>query len=277
MRSELALLVLALTGCGEGAPGPGFEPTLVTLHAQLSNPPGLEVPAGARVALVWRRADAQVGGSWLPSFGVAEELELEPRFPNRLEVAVHHRPPLDALTAGLGGQATAVGTLLVYADGNGNQRLDLEGPQASSEDRVLGLPLELTLLYAESTAYAPIARERRGFHWAKNAALDPLSGQGPDRPLELIDAGAVVELPLSGSPQLQVHLCLGLQARPPECQQGCAEVWVAEDAALSCAADGRSFTARRCMPQGSLCASACETREVLWPDGTARPRGWPCR
>lgn len=279
MRSEPVMLALLLAACGTGAPDPGFDPPLVTLQANVINPKGLQVKQ-ARVALVWRQATVLVTESWMPGLGVAQEVALEPGFPSAVRLELRHRPPLGALGPSGFGQRAAVGTLLVYVDGNHNQTLDLLPIGAlSSDDRILGAPAELSLLYAETSDGAPIPRERAGFHWAKNAAPDLLTGESPDATLELLPLDTEVTIALDERPQLSVHLCRGLDgsnAPLPTCESGCPKVEVPPDGRLHCAADGRSVVIERCPPEGSLCSAACTRHTVKWPVNTPRPDGWPC-
>ncbi len=286
MRSERGPLLLAvalavaLAACGTGAPDPSYDPPLLTLRGVLTNDGRLPV-GDAKVALVWRRPTS----SLLLTEGVAQQVPLRAEFPFRFELALHQLPPAEVMTEGWEGSG-AVGTLLVYEDLNGNGALDLlpEGAlESQAQDRVLGTPEQLSLLYTERAA------PPRGFQLVRSVP-QPQPQPGPEPPLQLPPERSVepldteIPIPLTGEPQLAVNLCRGFAAEDGSQSSGvvcgggpCPSYEVPPGATVSCTEEGRAFTWSQCPPEGTLCArNGCRSGEGVWPQGSPRPTGWPC-
>lgn len=137
---------LALVGCGGNLAGPDYQaPPLATLKGQITNAQGLSTTQPVRAALVWRTAAAQANGGFL----LAQDVAVSASFPSSFSLALSALPPAAALEP-RGASSVAQGVLLVYADSNGNQTLDL--PTRTDQawpDLILGAEESLTITYVE--------------------------------------------------------------------------------------------------------------------------------
>lgn len=137
---------LALAGCGGNLAGPDYQaPPLATLKGQITNAQGLTTTQSVRAALVWRTPTAQATGGFL----LAQDVAVSASFPSSFTLALSALPPAAALES-RGTSSVAQGVLLVYADGNNNQTLDL--PTRTDQawpDLILGAEESLTITYVE--------------------------------------------------------------------------------------------------------------------------------
>jgi hypothetical protein len=278
MRSELpAVALLFAAACGTGAPSPQYESALLTLHGVVT---GTSPGRDAQVGLVWRHpADGRLlRGATVP-------LSLRSPLPVRFALDITAPPPPEAMTSPASGVHAAIGALVITVDLETEQLLDLSTVKPNV-DRVLGTPIDLSLLYVETD---DANAKERGFHLLRQASrgtgtYDPWLAQGvaQDAP-ELLPADTELTVPLSTDPQLTTAVCLGLAASvtpaPPAdpCPGGVCPGYDLAGAAVDCASDGRSFTATVCPGPGTLCErNGCAPRSGTWPIDSPRPMGWPC-
>ena len=193
----------------------------------------------------------------------------------------------------------AVAGFVVYVDANGNGRLDLDGPEPSSSDRILGGNDELLLTFLKDGGaldYEKL-RDRSGILPARGYNL--AWGQGRWLPLDL------VELKLSEGERLPPSVCTstGGIAEPPSVvtfDAGAAPTdptvgrYPPPDAPnLHCAPDGRSFQylpPSDCTPPEPPRSGLCTPEAWDLPlvgcsgggygealaAGEPPPPGWPC-
>jgi hypothetical protein len=157
--AEATALMLMLAGCGELADQDSKPPVLATLHGTLRLAPSEDVPRdNLRVALIWRlptyeesniTCDGLESRPYIPAtsassgfeerlfFGdVQQAVEITPKFPSAFELELAEPPPLEALYDHSGGKL-ADGVLVVYRDGNGNNKLDSRADTSPSPDELL--------------------------------------------------------------------------------------------------------------------------------------------
>jgi hypothetical protein len=278
----LACAVLFAAACGTGSPTPEYDPPLLTLHGAIT---GQTRVSEASVALVWRRG---TDGGLLP-WSSTLPLHLVAGAATHFELEVTSVPPSEAMASLSPQVRAAVGTLLIYADDNGDHALDLYSADtklSETTDRVLGALVGQSIVYVE----APDTRTpARGFHLYQPVAVnavgqDWLGTTGAPSP-QLLSASTELTVALSDEPQLPAPMCLGLTAGSAELPQGappcdgnCPSYDLAPGSVVSCAADGHSFTSSMCPAPGSLCAvNGCIYRSGIWPQGSPEPTGWPCQ
>lgn len=202
----------------------------------------------------------------------------------------------------------AIAGFVVYADANGNGKLDLEGQYASSPDQILGGNKELALIYLKGGGSLDYEKMRDKASILPTAGFNLAWTEG--RWLPLSD----VELKLSSSAKLPGPVCSSYaygsssnvgfsDATPDEApSSGGGSGSVADasvgtrsdaggliDPSIICAPDGRSYTypGGGCEPSApppvGLCASDSYTETAcagsyggqLLP-GQPVPPGWPC-
>lgn len=167
---------MVLGGCGSLTGDPHASPVFATLTGQITNPEALPTPGAIRVAVVWR-SEPTIGRSPLNApgnYSVAEDVAVQPIFPASFRIDFNGPPPEAAMntapppepatpTNGCSGNLCpgvppgpyygyAFGALVVYADQNGNGKLDLVPENATSYvDRILGVNPDMNILYTEGT------------------------------------------------------------------------------------------------------------------------------
>jgi len=237
MRLGLVAALLALWGCGDPIASGSFRPAYVTISGRMTS--DTLSAANLYVALLWQ-SDHGAGVSYMAQ-QVAVRSDIE-QLVFQLDVtelppaaAIHALPPADAFLGIDGGMRWAVGTLIVYADDNGNGQLDLvDSAGERSPDRILaatdgfGDNADLRLFYLadgkpadplwtgefpvapgfslarEPRACDPAPGECGGFdgdsHWTDSCEPLPLEG-------ETLPSGTFVQLKLVASDDLQRYAC----------------------------------------------------------------------
>jgi hypothetical protein len=232
MRRLTGLLSLLLAAaCGTPVdPTYAGEP-LVTLRGQASLSQVDRPDGPVRLTLAWYPGvvDDSAPPPSAPASILTEDVPFQATFPADFSLPLHQPPPRRALVA-VGGQVrgrAAMGFLLAYRDGNGNQRLDTlpasgGGP---TRDSVVGASWggadSYVLLYVEE-AQDPATGLRRGFNLLH---ITP-SGGGVvplDTPVPLaLSAGSaqldllVCEVAWDGLPESEPPCGLSLEPPPPE-------------------------------------------------------------
>jgi hypothetical protein len=307
MRSPLKfLLPFCFAACGTAA-GPDYTKTLVTLNGTITSSAAAP-SAPVRVALVWELANPQPGTGSLKS---AQELGVRTQFPVDFQLDVNTLPPEEAMTSIDATKASAAGidpnlryaygTLLVYADTNGDGKLDLLPLDAqSSTDEVLGVAQDLVVAYLEGTP--PPASDFMGIQLSAGFNLLQQPAEGSTGPTTCVgcaapDAGSTdapqftllplstqIPIALTAAPELARYLCeqddlfaSGGSAAAPSSGPGGAFVPPPAGAQITCSADGLSFAYQVCPQGSSLCSSTpCTTGESSVAAGSTLPAGWPC-
>lgn len=200
----------------------------------------------------------------------------------------------------------AIAGFVVYADTNGNGKLDLEGEYSSSPDQILGGNDELILAYLKDGGALDYEKLRDKSGILPTAGFNLSWSEGRWLPLN------VVELRLSAKAQLPSAVCSssGSYSTPASASGGTASVDPAPsgggtavdggtgkypmptDPGLVCSPDGTSFTyhsAASCPPppppRVGLCAGnygdssePCVSYgyDDRIPSGGPVPEGWPC-
>jgi hypothetical protein len=171
------LPLLLLSGCGSAA-GPTYAPKLGTLNGTVTSNTSVATPAEVRVALVW--STFPTGGASF-SLQMAQDVTVRAEFPAQFRLDLETLPPdaamitpdpAKAAEAGASpGSRVALGALVVYDDVDGDGRLELIAPGAStSSDRVLGVAEDFMVLYFEGQeddhpwVFEPSLRINRGYN-----------------------------------------------------------------------------------------------------------------
>jgi hypothetical protein len=138
----ISAIAAALLGCGSLDGHTGTPGALATIQGALSDPSGYMVRNEVRVAVVWRNPS---GGGYI----VSEDLPAQPVFPSSFVVKLDGPPPAAALAVVPGVDVpVAEGVVVVYADLNGNGKLDLVPSDAGAFiDRIVGANESLYLVY----------------------------------------------------------------------------------------------------------------------------------
>lgn len=352
--SSLAVTAFACGGIAD--PTRGGEGSVATVSGALT---GTAVPANARVALVYRKANANGGstavevGSDVPVVGGKFTMDLSPpsetyfagvnasREFDELDSpppplsggaapadpdtaprvgssgggkpaplpAANVRPQGDPVSGGITQPLTAaIAGFVVYADANGNGKLDLEGGYASSPDQILGGKKDLILVYFRDGGTLDYEKLRDKSGILPGAGFNLAWTEGRWFPL------SAVELQLSASPKLPRAVCSysgssssgsggssdtgepssATPGAPPSGGSGSGPVALRNrypapgSPGLNCSPDGRSYSILTACPPPppppvGLCASDYDTSypcaggygETL-ANGTAVPEGWPC-
>lgn len=231
-----ALVVLpAWAGCGQPLAKGDFRPPYVTLSGSIVASQ-LAQPADVRVALLWLNEKRNVAGSSQQAVSVSAQ------FPVRFDIGIDALPPLEVVHAFPAGSVSpsagvdpalrwAVGTLVVYVDGNSNGKLDVVGPtDAPSPDRVVAAtdgyaildlvsgrpaPLEFADLFPAAPGFSLVALpHRRDPTWGECDRFDAhghfsdLCRVQTDGSPQLLDVAATnIELTLADDALLQRYAC----------------------------------------------------------------------
>ncbi|MBN2495052.1 MAG: hypothetical protein JXR96_10710 [Deltaproteobacteria bacterium] len=194
MKSSLSIVfviaLVGLAGCN-GIADPGHGDPYLVLNGKITNEQALTTPDNLRVALLWVNEAPE--GEPYGAFKIAQETEINAEFPTFFELSVDALPPAEAmmdlgdlegeddLPPGLEGTSVALGSIIVYHDGNDNHALDLLDDQdTESIDTVLGTPEDFVIVYLEGEPFSfedegAIIRLERGFNLVEltdSAALD---------------------------------------------------------------------------------------------------------
>ena len=332
----------AMVACG-GISDPSKRGNIATVSGALT---GSNVPNNARVALVWRKGKAggvEVGadvpvvngqftmnlaapanGYFFPADSddyddIAPPLAT-PRAPDSPTATEPAEPggsapksttltPQDQVSGQIAAALdAAVAGFVVYADTNGNSKLDLEGQYASSPDTILGGNDELMLTYFRGGGTLDYEKMRDKSGIAPVAGYNLAWKEGRWLPLNL------VELKLSDKEKLPGAVCSGgwdggssgagnapsggsggvatTEDKPNTTTPTTGRYPAPNDPRLHCAPDGRSFTydpsPSDCPPPPprpvGLCANdygdialACAGMSGMGlAPGAPIPEGWPC-
>jgi hypothetical protein len=272
MKSAEAFCFLAmLSACGEGAFENNYAPPRATLQGVIDSAL-LDAPTNVRVALVWTVTDFAQGGNVY----VAQEVGIEARFPVSYELDVQALPPASAMNRVVIGttphppggstpttpsvidsasSGAAFGTIVVYEDGNANGKLDISSLEiASAEDKILGVPADMTVVYVEGDD-PPFPA---GFSLWRDLKTFPIS--------------TPITIALTDAPELPDYICQGVGFGGTAVGTASA---VPPGAIMTCSADGSSYDWKVCLPQKQLCPQECPEfghQEV----GSSYPADWPC-
>ena len=276
LRSPAAMLsaALLLTGCGQGAASPDSHPPLAQLNGVIHST-AVSTPQEVRVALVWRILSANA------ELKVASELGVHAEFPAQFTFDINELPPEAALgpinssdDKPIAGVRVAEGTLIVYEDLNGNDKLDLISSDATapSPDLVLGTPADLDIGYLEGTIPPDLVPDlaQPGFHVIQYYDDGGVVG------LRRLPISTQIAIDLTADPRLTSALCewKNPNSCPPPGTAGAPDPCIPPGAKVTCMPDG-SFTYEICSPLASLCDQACGGAGYSAP-GDPRPPGWPC-
>lgn len=279
-RSFFAAALVALAGCGELSTAVDQPTHLVTVPLSAA-----AVSAGdvrVRVALVWRTSgdthyapqdDAPIAD---PSADVPFEVRRPPP-----ESALH----APVLVASEGTPLRfAHGVLVAYADGNGNDRLDLDSARAEATegDRILAANPDVIVVWLErspSESETSILADVRGVVPLPGLNVLVLGADGPRwaRSSERVDLGNPSRV---GWPD---RMCSFLYESPiPSAGATVYDLDRTFPAAgaqgLSCTTDSRSLSFEPCFAVG-LCARsvvACTAKTRRLSASESPPTGWPC-
>jgi hypothetical protein len=306
MKTSLrfSAVALALAACG-GAPGNPYGTPVATLQGTITAA-AVSTPSELHVALVWDHITEHDG-----ELRSAQEVNVRAEFPVRFKIDILDPPPLEAMNALSPEDAQqagvdpstfrfALGSVLVYEDGNGNGKLDLLTLNATTSiDRPLGAA-KPWIIYVEG---APPADGLfgvslvPGFNLIAESTASCNTDNGVDefcRPrLESLPLTTELDIALSNDPRLAALLCQngggavsggggGAGSDPSAGGDGAGEPagpgFVPPDpgATVDCAEDNRSFVADKC-EQPTLCSDTTCVRQTgqLQP-GEPVPAGWPC-
>jgi hypothetical protein len=285
----IALVVLASSAalaCGQGSPGPSYQPPWVTLRASVNllAPGSVSVYTNARLALIWRRNQVSTGAPLIVSYEKRIDAESYASF----SFPVADLPPLDAMNALADSEhaSYAVGSVVVYVDKNSNGQFDVREDRADGLDDIVIAALERTAVtYLEGTVEDAVrAGIPQGFGMVFSADLDTVAGCGvpcdwtPRKAGKPAPLDTELVLEASKDPQLSALFCrtgawLGYNSTctDPTCPPP-------HGSEITCSADNRAFTFRFCSASALLCREACclEDRRQLQPDDEI-PVDWPCQ
>lgn len=152
------LCLVVASGCGDPLATGSYRPPYLTLSGRITAA-DVSTPPDVRIALLW-----QADHTGVQSY--AEQLvSVRAEFPVRFELGLTALPPAEVVHAVPSSTSFpdvdpalqwAVGTLVVYADGNGNGRLDVvPTSDATSPDTVLGAAEDLDVFYLVAGQPAP--------------------------------------------------------------------------------------------------------------------------
>jgi hypothetical protein len=276
----LACAVLS-AGCGNLVDGEHKGDPLVKLQGQITNSPGKTSPPALRVALVWLAPapapSGPDGGTPSPLAFVAQETEIEPEFPAAFTLSVFGLPPTAAMIPA-DASKVAVAQVVVYEDGNQNQKLDFVAQSAAAAvDRVMA-SCQHSLQYLEG---APVASPLHAE--AKGSLLQPgfnlVDGDG-----KLVPLDTLVTCALDDRPELMEVLCEGGFLRDNQQQDLGQHEWgtgpsYPKDAAVSCSEDRRTAVinwAAASFPSPCLQRTTSSRLELYLPAGITAPADWIC-
>jgi hypothetical protein len=225
----VAALVLA---CGSLA-DVDKRPPLAVVEGQLTqgNQSTATAPTNVRIALLWVTHGAK-------EFMTTQDVEATPVFPSKFRIDLTDPPPASVTIHSQDdprslppGAALAVATLIAYEDRNGNGQLDLVGnDDPAFIDHVLGANRDLTIVYLEGVAGAPLAfangsTPALGYNLLRNTVCpwltrpvdppapgEPPSTPPPDPPCDKSRDGwypmtTLYDLPISGDPIFETAMC----------------------------------------------------------------------
>jgi hypothetical protein len=151
------VLVLALAGCGDPLVGGAFAPPYFTFTAIASAPMGVTLPKNINIALLWYsdNGDGQSYATEVVTFSGEH-------FPIEWLLDVHALPPMSSIHGIVPidnldpTMRFADGTLVAYADNNGNGKLDIDPTDGTrSPDVVLAAATQLDFFYLAAGRPAP--------------------------------------------------------------------------------------------------------------------------
>jgi hypothetical protein len=150
LRPLAVASALMIAACGEPLATGGYRPAFITIKGTIASSTVTALPANVRIALLWQ--NDQTGMSYS-----AQDVAVRAEFPVGFSLdvtdvpksqVVHALRPDTAAAAGLDPEMRwALGTLVVYADDDSNQQLDIVDPGIPSHDRILGAATDLDIFY----------------------------------------------------------------------------------------------------------------------------------
>jgi hypothetical protein len=282
-RSLLPIAALAAAGCGDGAVDPDFAPPYVTFQGVITSSDA-DVPAEPRVALAWQNLDPDADAA----LKVAQELGVRTEFPVTFELDVTTLPPEEAMVTDdeLGAARFAVGTILVYADGNGNGAADLLPLDAvTSIDTVLGVPERIFILYIEGELPAEVLEQipvEPGFNLLREPIYEPSPGCTEECPppppvAEVLPLDTEIEIALTADPELARFLCAATGSSGGGGPVGCSDTTcIPEGAEVTCSDDGTWLAYQLCETPTLCSGTFCASGTVELVPGMPVPADWPC-
>jgi hypothetical protein len=274
------LAVAIFAGCGLAA-GRDYSPALFTLAGTITSS-DVPTPATVRVAVVWKHRDPQ--GNELSA---VQELSVRAEFPVGFHADLPGPPPEEAMNAGKladGGPAAlrfSTGTLLVYDDRDGDQKLDLSPlDDLPTADVILGAPDRLSIYYLEG-APSPDLPEgvQPGFNlWLEPLLVEPAPGAAaceptPAGPVQILPPGTDIQIALTATPGLTRLICDDKPATAPDA----GPLGQPTTVETRCSADNTAFVTKRCTSSEGLCSQAwCYYDCGALAPGSEPPAGWPC-
>lgn len=320
-----AMMLLIAGGCGELANQDAKAPALATPSGSVNVPTTITEPEGKlRLALIWHvpgPEDAgeecfETEGRVLPAAflenrfflgKVQQAIDLSPGFPSAFKLELTTPPPPEAIWEEEDGLHKAEGTLVVYRDGNDNDRLDPRTDMGASPDEVLSNDLQHR--YGLSSEDRNLSMRAWGYEvWYLDQPQkysDMLDLQAGFNILEYQNYGARVAteiaLELLPTAELQSQLCTNacLSETPVECPANPADLPAAPVGAVSGfaqsgkawvwenGADGFGFQAHFCIRASGMyfysydrtvaygCSERQTTRCNYGPAPEPSP-DWPC-
>jgi hypothetical protein len=303
-RTSALLFSLAAlaAGCGSLDPDTTTKPELASLTGSLVNPASLGVSGPVRIAVLWAGASG--------TLDVTEDLPVQAVFPTSFNIALDAAPPSSALEpssaieGSSGNFQVAFGTVIAYADLNGNGKLDLVGADASSYvDQIVATDEHLGVFYiAGELPMGPNVTLAGGmpvlgynlYRDCPDTSFGPASAASicPDKP-DPAASGAcgwepitsAITLTVSSDPQVDSLMCQSpggdeatgnevvVPGRPVSYPSPC-------DPKLACADDGATYTYEtNCQTtSGGICqgsSTSCEEDQYTRPSPV--PSDWPCK
>ena len=151
MKLTLALVLVAATAACDRLATGSFKPPYVTIAGQIDSSTATAMPKNVHIAILWEN-DQSAGSNY-----AVQPIDVLAQFPASFRVPITERPQaqvvntLQTTTAiGLGldpAMSWAIGTLVVFADGDGNGELTITQPGfPHSPDQVLAADLDIFYL-----------------------------------------------------------------------------------------------------------------------------------
>jgi hypothetical protein len=285
------VLLAASIGCGSLQGDTGAPGTLATMTGFLSGNGQQLAQSHPRVAVIWLQEDGAIN--------VSEDLPVEPLFPARFVVPLHHPPPSSAMFAleDLPGVQAAFGALVAYDDRNGNASLDLVGLDATTfVDAIIGGNPTLAVAYFEGPLPPPSKGGDKGIPPGYSLVMPnpDCARQEPTHPGScdwdtFVAIDQPYELKVTEDPEVNALMCQRSGSKGSTTFTTSRSWDVSTDGTpppgypdrgtdgLACNAGGTSYMLQVCTRSGPLCQT--EINCVIWTvdlHNAPRPPAWPC-